>query len=584
MNLPTNVELDSGNYATIDVQFDTRFVHNYILYHVTALFPEMNIKGHPFVTPMTIAGYCFSLLYAFMLACDSTFRPEKSYPAARFLSDADRKDLFDLLLSSRVPKFFADLLLELSPVYDPRRNNMLWCPSLAGYLHLHDFGRTIAPSLYYTVHDLLASTRTNKDPDDVIDDAMALDVLNYGTRSFTVSNYLGTWYNGSHHSNFVNEDFLSFFNPLVGRALTQRPTFARLPLNTETLADDFSGNIYSTLLLASDQNIPMASRLYTAMSAFVQSDESSSPQLGSILATLSGTLILSCSIEPPTLPTWTGATYQSDTAPSSEDDKTFASNHKLFQDEPTSMTGSLKWTTKVDEIYTKIYGLIKHKHKTAETPYKHLLFDGKVQVIPSVLYFQPYDVSPSSLGLTIAAGLKIELAEIDGFTVPTEHPESSLDDNNSQYLQSAIRASLIHPINSHSAPAENATSVIRRRDLDRTAQGTMLAIISSVKSVFPQLDNENISSLENGDNADTGVTPEEHHYTSRAGWNVKAGTNGNIANMKNPFFWAWSSYRVLHQRKNPEPKDISFIVSLRPLYGTNVTLSRSKHPSLLIPH
>jgi hypothetical protein len=41
---------------------------------------------------------------------------------------------------------------------------------------------------------------------------------------------------------------------------------------------------------------------------------------------------------------------------------------------------------------------------------------------------------PSSLGLTIAAGLKIELAEIAAFSVPTEHPESSLQDNNSQYL------------------------------------------------------------------------------------------------------------------------------------------------------
>jgi hypothetical protein len=246
-------------------------------------------------------------------------------------------------------------------------------------------------------------------------------------------------------------------------------------------------------------------------------------------------------------------------------------------------TGSQTWLDSTTGLASKLYALIKKKHSVKDTPYKYLEFSGKQSVIPSVLHFQPYDVSPSSLGLTIAAGLKIELAEIDGFMVPTEHPESSLDDNNSQYLQSAIRAHLINPILSDAALPTAAHNLLPRRDLDRTKQATLLAIISMAKSVFPQMDNEAIDATDMADPTNVGITIEEHHFRLNDGFNVKAGINGDtkLASKK---YHCWSSYRVVHKKKNPEPKDISFLASLRPIYGTNVTLSRSKHPSLIIPH
>jgi len=333
--------------------------------------------------------------------------------------------------------------------------------------------------------------------------------------------------------------------------------------------------------MASDENLATANTLYSALSTFVQSDNARSPALGSILATLSGTLILSCSIEPPTLPTWTGSVYESDTAPSIVNDKTFASKHKLFQPE-TSGTTKISWLDTPTGLIEKLYALAKSKHVKKNTPYKFLTFDGKAHVVPPVLYFQPYDVSPSSLGLTIAAGLKIELAEIDGFMVPTEHPESSLDDNNSQYLQSAIRADHIIPVLADPAAGSTPSSLVARRDLDRTNQGLMFALISMVKNVFPQFDNEDIQTSDL-DPDHHGLTIEPHHSAPTLAYNVKAGTNGMFSNT-HAHIWAWSSYRVVHKKKNPEPKDISFICSLRPIYGTNVTLSRSKHPSLLIPH
>jgi len=577
MMLPTNVELDSGNYHTYDIQFDTRYIHNYILYHTTSRFPEMNIKGHPYVTPLSLAGYCFSLLYALMLACDKTFRPTPSWQAARFLSDSDKRDLYDKLLQSRVPTFFADLLIEFSPVYDPRRTNHIFCPSLAGYTHSHDFGRTLHPAIFYQAHHLLASTRTNRDPDDVIDDLMAIEIITVGNTEYRISNFYGTWYDNQHHTNFLNQDFFAFFNPIVGRALSQRPTFARLNLAPEVYID----NIYENLLLASDQNISLMTILTDALSTFVLSDDSKAPQLGSVLASLSGTLLLSHSIEPPTLPTWTAAKYTQNASPVSITDKKFSEDHK-FMIEPTAGTETAVFPDDPSKITESFYHVIKKKFSAKNRKVKHLTFAGKLSVHPNVLYFQPYDVSPSSLGLTIASGMKIELSEIAGFMVPTERPEDSLDDNNSLVKISAIAASTITPLFDSPTAANAAISIMERESIDSTSQPIMLAIRTAARSVFPRFYNESLpSALATPDSS--GLKTEDDHYSSWTGFNVKAGTEGKISATDGKFY-LWSSYRIVTKYKAPEPKDILFVASFRPIYGANVTLSRSKHPSLLIPH
>jgi hypothetical protein len=582
MQLPTNVELDSGNYHTIDVQPDFRFILNYIMYHVTALAPELNFKGHPYFSPLSYIGYCLQLVYAHLLACDSTFRATKSYHAARFNTDQERKDLYDLLLSARVPTFLSDLLLELSPVYDPRRNNLQFVPTLAGHSFEHDFGRTPPPSMFYAAHHLLASTRTNKDPNDVVDDCMGLSVLDVNGTEYKISNYMGTWYATGHHDNWFNRDFLSFFNPLVGRFLTQRPTFARMHFELEVLNPNGTTSPYQAYLLASDENVSLTTTVVTALSTFVQANDPKAPQLGSILATVSGTLLLSYSIEPPTLPTWTAATYKQEEDPSDVTDATFASDHRFLVDEP-KFTKSLTYPDDDKSLLKQWFHVHKNKHDKKKTPFKHLLFNVRYHLNPYVLYFQPYDVSPSSLGLTIACGIKIEHGDISGFAIPIEQPESSLDDNNAQILQSAIRLSLVKPVNNMANHADNLVTIQVRDPLDRSSQGIMAIFRSIAKNIFPYLDNENVADDDTAVPTDIGLTSETAHYSFNRGFNVKAGSSARPTKVKHDIY-LWSSYRYVFKHKNASPDDIAMFATMRTFYGTNVTLSRSKNPSLLIPH
>jgi hypothetical protein len=579
--MPRNVEHDSGSNATYDVQSDNRFLANYIQYNIAQDYPEMNVKGHPMVSPLTLAGYCMLLFNAHLLGCDSYFRPTKSYWCKNFHTDQGRKDYFDVLLNCHVPTFMADFLIEVAPVYDARRTNHIFVPTLAGYSHLHDFGRSLPPQIWLQVHNLLATTSTRKDPDDYQDDVYELPVLTFNNQDFDICHYFGTRY-GFNHDNWLNHDFESFFNPIVGRALTQKPTFGKLNITPQNYPDMSHFDIYGHFLVADDDNITIMSNFIGAISTFYKSHEPKSPKLGNILASLSGSLLFSHSIEPPTLPTWTGS-IRKDNKGSELTNKQFAAQHGFLVD-PPSHKGTLPWPTDTKELVPDLYRLSHKKFEPTDRAVKYDLFDPTLHVAPYILYFQPYDVNASALSLTIVAGIKIELAEIDGFTVPTEHPESSLDDNNSQYLQSAVRLTHIKSILSNADPTTHPVRVISRRSLDRTTQAIGFAIRSMAKNVLPSLRTSIVKATNLNVSSKSGFTPEDNHDDLSHAFTFTAGTNGTPSLGNGTKLYAWSSYRVIHKDKRPTEEDISMILSFRPTYGTNVTLSRSKNPSLLIPH
>jgi len=405
-----------------------------------------------------------------------------------------------------------------------------------------------------------------------------MPIVTFATQEFAIANYMGTRY-GNVHTNWVNQDFESFFNPIVGRALTQKPTFGKLPLYDDTYSSNSEFDVYTFFLAASDENITVISNTVGALSAFFASHEPKSPKLGNVLASLSGSLLFSHSIEPPTLPTWTGIKLFAQTG-TDRSDKEFAADHKFMVDKKT-FKGSLKWPTDTTDLTLDRYALEKKDHDKSKIPNPRVTFDPSTHVTPYVLYFQPYDVNASSLSLTILAGLKIELAEIDGFTVPVEHPESSLDDNNSQYLQSAVRLSQIKAINASSAYTNENLRVLARRRLDRTNQAIAAAFRSMARNVFPVLANKNISE---STTTMVGMKKEDNHDQASTSFTFTAGENG-LPDIHSDFkIYAWSSYRVVHKYKKPDAGDVSMVLSFRPIYGQNVTLSRSKNPALIVPH
>jgi hypothetical protein len=583
MNIERNIELDSGSKLIIDTQSDTRFIKNYIEQNLAAIFPDLNAKGHPLVSLPSLAGYCLSLFYAHSLGCDINHREGMSFHAKTFYTDAKKKEFYNELLNSHVPDFMVELLLTFSPVYDPRRSNVLFVPTYAGYSHSHDFGRTIPPLIYYLAHHKLATTSPRKEPADYQADIYTSPIVTINSQVFRTANYFGLSNGTERHDNWVNQDFESFFNPVVGRTLVQKPTFGKMPFRPQTYAAATDLDTYEYLLNAQDENIDLALTVTRALSNFTKVTDSKAPTLGSVLASLSGSNLLNHSLEPPTIPTWSGIKIDKiDKAIIEKDpvsDTTWAKDHIHFMVTAKKYTSSHKWLTDATNLIAKLYLLKDATTDPANTPAPVELFDLKRNVTPYVLYFQPYDVSPSALTLTVTLGIKIELAEIAGFTVPTENPAGSLDDNNSMYEQSAIRMDLIKAVSHLSAATSDHVRILERELPDRTEQPIGLAIRTMCKNVFPYFNTKNVSSDLNSLPIDT----EDNHDNPATAITYRAGTNG-YPTLGKFAIYGWSSYRIVQKYKNPQPADISMILSFRPCYGLNVTLSRSKNPALLIPH
>jgi hypothetical protein len=580
IEITANSETDSGSHATIHVQMDNRFMANYIQFHIVKEYPEFNVKGHPMASTLSMAGYCMLLLNAHFLCCEFYRHNHRSRSASDFLTDANRRAYFEVLQNAYVPAFLTDILREIAPVYDPRRRDHLLLPSLACYSHRHDFGRTLPPHIWLLSHNHLATANQRADPDDYANEVAELEVVQYEQQDFTIANYLGTRY-GDQHDNWVNQDFESFFNPLTGRTHTQRPTLSKLALTRPAYNSFEEFKTYEFFLLADEDNVHIMSNFVGSLSAVFQNVDPKAQKLGTIQASVSGSLMFNHSIEPPTLPTWTGI-KPSKHSGNEISDRKFASNHSYLVDSK-AFTGAIPWVNNAVNFLQHLYRLEDKKSVQHTRSNKRVIFDPALHVLPYVLYSQPYDVSPSSIALTIVAGIKIELAEVDGITIPVEHPESSLDDNNSQFHQSGIPLSQVRPILDSADPNVNSIRILRRRLEDRNRQARAIALRDMSRVVMPHYGNQNVNEAAIGEIQHPGFTYEMEHDDPRTAFTYAATDTKRFPLDKKMKIYAWSSYRIMIKSK-PKQDDILMLVTLRHIYGLNTTLSRTKNPALLIPH
>jgi hypothetical protein len=581
MNMPQNVELSDSEPYTIDVQNDFRYIFAFIAFHVTALYPEANVKGHPAISPPSLIAYCLAIVYAHILTCDLSSRRTCSDYANVFRNDNHLKDYLSTLLNANIPPFLMPLLSQLAPTTDPRRTLIEYVPSLAGFSFIHDFGRTIPIHALLAAHQLVATSRSNLDPADVLLKLYKTELITVNTTPYRIGNLFGTHYNNQvhnfTHSNWLNLILESVFNPIVGRALTQKPTFSRIPIHSYTVPDPDDVNPYIYALSATDDNLDVVSDFIRSASRFTKAETSNSIVLGQLLQSITGITILTHSVEPPTLPTWTHLEISADAIPTHEATHINFASHTRFLSRPTALTGTITYPPDLGTTPQTLLLMTDVDADPNNYPVEFLTFDGKIHISPQVLYFQPYDVSPSALAHTITLGLKIESSEIDGITVPTEHPTQSLSDNNSMLLQSAIRLDKIARTNMTADP-----TIIRSRTLlDASNQPLGLAISNMSINVLPSFVKTQVPTV--FPSTLPGFTSVAQHTDPKFAFNYSASKVNNPGTLPDQFIHLWSSYRYVSRLKRPTATEKFMFSSFRPIYGTNVTLSRSRNPNLIIP-
>lgn len=582
LNIQGRIEIDSGNQFTIDVISDSRFVFHYIIYNITSLYPDYNIKSFPFASPFTLIAYCLSLYHAQMLVNDLYGRFQTTPFAQEFRNDAALADFFQLLLECRIPKFMRPILEKLTCVIDPQRQGLQYVPDYACFMFKHDFGRCIPSAVAIIAHDLMARTRTNADPTEVRNDFYRSELIQYAATAYTTSNLLGGPFAhagaNAYHMNWLNEAFDAVFNPIVGRTLALRPTYARTPyIRPAALAH--AVNPYTYLLACTEDNLRVTTSVMKEMSRFFE--DTSDCTLSDLQATTGYIQPCFHSVEPCCFPTWHKHNIPERlTAPALMTDAEYAAAINYMV--PIEVGNTNLVQPAAAPAINQNYWLSRNADRTdaQDVAYKFRTYDRNV-ITPDILYYQPFDKRVATLSYTVVLGIKIEFEELDGVTVPLPDFQSSLIDNNSHFRCGSIPARNIMPYIPRTEVA-HAYHVIQRAPRDPEAEPIGHSLrnmaINSAPVFYSAHNQPNVA------NGLHGLVRELGHDNTNYGFTYFAFNHTEDPPISTNILHLWSSFRFRnHNKTTYESRDISFYSTMLPFYGIGTTYSRSCNPIKLLP-
>ncbi|KAF6208161.1 hypothetical protein GE061_016612 [Apolygus lucorum] len=358
----------------------------------------------------------------------------------------------------------------------------------------------------------------------------------------------------------------------------QRPTLSRIlttDINVNT-AQEVNG--YHYLLGNPEFNVTQLTAMIKNLNSFMQEQYPNSPLLGSFLADTSGTAIVTHSIETYLFPTWHNLTQlrADDEKPPSItqiDDTDYAHRTKFYADFP-SYTESLPIPTNVKPATLAL--ISKNAYDPAKDPIKPKRFDTIRDIRPSVLWFQPYEKSIQSIELAIPLGFKILNDELDSVVIPLPNVQDTLTHNNSMYKQGSIPTEKIKYFLPSDKQGTPFTAMQRKRHY-ATDSLIGYSTFDMSRNVLPYLctspvNSESASALSN--------LTEQGHQDFALGCTYFAWKSDSSPALPSQSIPLWSSYRFTEFN---DTFTIHFYSTLRPLYGTSVSIARTAHPSHLIP-
>lgn len=578
LNMASKLESNLGGPFIIDIQLDLRFPLYYSIYNTIRTYPALDVKCYPYVSPFTLIAYEQLILFGHLLLADIHNRPLTSSYANVFRRNNGTGDLLDKLMSAYVPSHMEPLLAQLVSVHDPNHPDLIFTPSLAAFSWSHDFGRLIPVSLILAAHNCIATTRVhNPTPEAILAQFYRTIITTVNGVNYTVSNFIGGNYTFNQanyiHANWLNQAIEEIFNPIVGRALTNRPTLKKLNITSTFFNQANQINPYVLGLAYNEVNLQTLLNLIDNLSDFTYKQNKGTKTLLQLSGEAAGITIMSHSIEPPTLPTW-HRFGTSEVIPDSRTDTQYAQDIRFMEDKVLG-AGALNVPT--EEQCNSALTLVRNLDCTAQNePFPAETFDASRNVYPPVLYFQPYDRSASTLNYTVTLGIKIELAEFDAVVVPVPNSWDSLIDNNSRYRQGSIPVTQLY-----SAIPDPATPIIisRRFLHDNDHDPIGLAIVDMTRNILPRFGNAHVVAPANMLPGFNDINPV--HRPNDA-FTYTASSGDYEYPTADRRFYLWSSYRYVPNPTAAIPS-VHFYFSLRGMFGTAVLLQRSENPARLLP-
>lgn len=326
-------------------------------------------------------------------------------------------ELLSTLKTCPVPQDVQTLLDHIAPVKDTQRCNLKFIPSFAAFSFSHDFSYSVPIHTFLEIHDILATNRTNTDPGLIMAKIYNTKLATIGAIPYTISNLFGgpyTLHNDTfQHRNWFCSALEAFINPVVTRALVQRPKFAKIktvPISAPT-SDEING--YHYLLGNPLQNDSPLTYFLSDLKRFYNDTVPSCAPLGIAFSKSAGLNIMTHSIEPICLPTShkldvikTDDLEKSPPSISILSDTEFAKKINFLVPGPT-FSEKFPYPEDTKTFVPALYRVTNQAYDKSTDPIQYISFNPRMHVAPYVLWLQPYNKSSQSIEISLTAGFKI---------------------------------------------------------------------------------------------------------------------------------------------------------------------------------
>jgi hypothetical protein len=589
-------DISDGLPLTIDTQPDFRWVLMTLMYYSNLFYSTIDVKNRSKTSPMTICMYFLIIVHAHLLVSDLHLRHTPSFWANQFMNDSSRREYYEFLLALPVPDILMKFIETLTETKDPRRPLIQACPSFAAFSLYHDLGRFFPPTIFLQAHTLAATVSVRGDTDSVL--GKLFDSVSYGTTK--IGNLFGQHITAStnilDYSSKLIQSFYSLYNPVVERSLQRRNSFAPTPCTPYSETDKASFNPYICALHATDNDISEMTTVLESVATALSSVLTFKGQLGTLYDSLQGLDIWRHGYSSFSLMTWhnlTIGTPSSTKAIKVQNHKERAATLKFLQPIKPTNTKTLKYPDDASTIDTLLY-LVKKVTKTENFPDPDTdfrLFSPRFDVSPRVRILDPYDLNVSTLSSVVYTGLIIETLEVDGSIVLQPDVDSTLDECNSQVLQSAVPLSTVRRATDLGLSADSsAVNAVQRVQHLHTSQKASISLYDAGEhrlGVFDTKVDEDIPTTL------PAFRIREHTSWFSRMYNVisfkttspEAQSEDTSPRVPHGTLVVWSPYRYVSQTwtKSSQASSTYMILNFRTVYGMNVPLTEIAHPSDLIP-
>lgn len=580
-----NVQASNGPIATIDVQPDHRNIIAALCFHITRLYPELEIKRFPAVTPPALLAYCLALVYAHALLNDEiNIRRRQSQYAHDVYTTRYLDRIVTMLRKLPVPPFMKDILDGLKRSYDERKPNLHFVHSFACFDLTHDFGRTPPITMYLEAHNIIASMPTNAPPSDLLFTWLTTQLMSAPVE-LTVANYLGLQVGDEHYVNWFAELNFSLFNPVTNRTQTQRPTLTKVDLTAQNLGRQASNvNPYIHLLGLDTENFTTIEAQLQSISLIMEDNYPTAPQLGKLVDNTKAHIMLNHYYSEIALPTWHG-TKPTAKALAKNVTATRGSEVLHYRTTPAVLTGTrILFPTSETTYIPNLYLAKNEAYDVAKDPHKYTAFRPMHDPRPDVRHFCPFETSSTNIYSNLICGRLIEYEELTSCSVPQPNPSNTVLEENSFFLESAVPISMIKII----ACTEANESPFIKRTLHPARHPTArFDLIDRTVDRIPKL-NTNVPRTTTlplpGYHKTSGI-PITSRACNSICYTIQTQDKETSLSKGEPAINAWSSYRYynIHQTATaPVNNRKMMLLNFRTQHGTNVTLVETPHPSVSI--